>query len=192
MARIELLSAEEAVRAAAEVGVPEAFAQLNVFRLLLRRPKTAKATGDLLISLLFGGVLDDRLRELVIMRIGWATSSNYEWTQHWRIALEQFGCTEQDLLALRDWQNANHFGREERAILSAVDETLATGTLSDATWKECESVLSDSNAAIELVAAIGCWRMISQLARTLEIPLEEGVASWPPDGRVAPAPRASA
>jgi len=180
------------MRAAAEVGVPEAFAGLNVFRLLLRRPKTAKATGDLLISLLFGGELDDRLRELVIMRIGWATSSNYEWTQHWRIALEQFGCTEQDLLALRDWPNADHFGRDERAILTAVDETLATGTLSDGTWKECEAVLGDSNALIELVAAIGCWRMISQLARSLEIPLEEGVASWPPDGLVAPIPKASA
>ena len=32
-------------------------------------------------------------------------------------------------------------------------------------------------------AAIATWRWISQVARTLEIPLEEGVAAWPPDGQ---------
>jgi hypothetical protein len=39
---------------------------------------------------------------------------------------------------------------------------------------------------VELVAAIGTWRLVSQLTRSLQIPLETGVASWPPDG-VAPA-----
>jgi len=45
-------------------------------------------------------LLDDRLRELVIVRPGWATSSSDEWTLHWRIALERFGCREEALLAL--------------------------------------------------------------------------------------------
>ena len=31
--------------------------------------------------------------------------------------------------------------------------------------------------------AIGAWRTVSRLTRSLEIPLEEGVGSWPPDGR---------
>ena len=42
----------------------------------------------------------------------------------------------------------------------------------------------DSVDAIELVAAIGNWRMISSVLRSLEIPLEEGVVPWPPDGKV--------
>ena len=32
-------------------------------------------------------------------------------------------------------------------------------------------------------AAIGAWRMISSILQSLQVPLEEGVASWPPDGR---------
>jgi hypothetical protein len=36
--------------------------------------------------MLWHGKLDPRLRELVIMRIGWLTASDYEWTQHWRVA----------------------------------------------------------------------------------------------------------
>ncbi|MBW2388173.1 MAG: carboxymuconolactone decarboxylase family protein [Deltaproteobacteria bacterium] len=160
-----------------------AFAYLNIFRAMLHRPKTAKALSDLLVSLLFGGELDDRLRELLIMRIGWTTGSDYEWTQHWRIALEQFGCSEQDLLELRsDWRSSEHFGADEKTLLAAVDELLGGGTLSDDVAKQCLESFG-RNATIELVTAVGCWRLVSKVTNGLEIPLEEGIASWPPDGK---------
>ncbi|MBW2294794.1 MAG: carboxymuconolactone decarboxylase family protein [Deltaproteobacteria bacterium] len=183
--RVELLSAEAAKKAAEEVDLPAPFTDLNVFRLLLHRPRTAKAVSDLLLSLLFGGELDDRLRELVIMRIGWATGSNYEWTQHWTIALERFGCSEEDLLSLRDWRAASCFGEVEQLILSSVDEILETGTLTKESFDRCLVQLG-RDSTIELVAAVGTWSMISKLAKSLDIPLEEGVASWPPDGVASP------
>lgn len=184
--RVDLLSAEVAKKAAEEAGLPLAFADLNVFRLMLHRPRTAKAMSDLLLSLLFGGDLDDRLRELLIMRIGWATGSNYEWTQHWTLAQNQFGCSEEDLLSLRDWRAATCFGEVEQTVLAAVDEILETGTLTAESFDRCLASLG-RNASIELVAAVGTWSMISKLAKSLDIPLEEGVASWPPDGTASPA-----
>jgi hypothetical protein len=39
---------------------------------------------------------------------------------------------------------------------------------------------------IVVVVAMGKWRRFSSLLRSLEVPLEEGVQPWPPDGR-APA-----
>ncbi len=184
--RISMLGADEAAATAEEVGVPTQLAELNIFRVLLHRPKTAKAVNDLLLSMLFGGALDDRLRELVIMRLGWATGSNYEWTQHWAIAQEAFGCSAEDLLALRDWESADIFGDAERAVLRATDETLTSGTASAETIATCREVLGSDDAVVELVTVIGAWRAISQIARSLDIPLEEGVASWPPDGRIGP------
>jgi alkylhydroperoxidase family enzyme len=181
--RIDLLPVEESIEAAKQVEMIAAFAELNIFRAMLHRPKTAKALSDLLISLLFGGELDDRLRELLIMRIGWTTGSDYEWTQHWRIALEQFGCTEQDLLELRgDWHNSEHFGDAEKTLLGAVDQLLGEGTLSDDLSQQCLERFG-RNATIELVTAVGCWRLVSKVTNALEIPLEEGIASWPPDGK---------
>ena len=56
--RIDPLSPDQAKAAAEEIGLPAAMADLNVFRVLLRRPRVAKAVSDLLFSLLFGGVLD--------------------------------------------------------------------------------------------------------------------------------------
>lgn len=187
-ARVEPLSLEAARKAAAEVGVPEAFAELNIFRVLLRRPRTAKGLADLLVSMLFQGSLPDRLRELVIMRIGWVTGSDYEWTQHWSIAQERFGLAPDDLLAVRDWRDSDRFGPADRAVLAATDETLDTGTLSSETCARCREHL-DGDALVELVAAVGAWRLVSQLTRSLAIPLEDGIGSWPPDGARPPAAR---
>ncbi len=179
--RLPRLSLEAARAAAEQVGLQEQMADLNIFRVLLHQPKLAKAISDVLLTLLFRGKLDARLRELVIMRIGWATGSVYEWTQHWRIA-QQLGVSEEDLLALRDWRASDRFDDADRAILAATDETLETGTISSETWKRCEEHLGSTEARLELVSAIGTWQFISAFLRSLEIPLEEGVTPWPPDG----------
>jgi alkylhydroperoxidase family enzyme len=179
--KIPMLSAGAASAAAEEVGLPAQMAELNIFRALLHDPELAKAVSDVLLTLLFRGKLDARLRELIIMRIGWATGSVYEWTQHWRIA-RQLGVEEADLLALRDWRSSDRFGEPEQAILAATDETLETGTISAETWKRCEAQLGSTEERLELAAAIGTWSLISSVVRSLGIPLEEGVAPWPPDG----------
>jgi alkylhydroperoxidase family enzyme len=184
--RVSLLAKEAAAKAAEEVGVLPQMAELNVFRALLHQPKVAKAVQDLLVSLLFRGSLDARLRELLIMRLGWQTGSVYEWTQHWRVALE-LGVSDQDLLAVRDWRASDRFSAADRAVLAATDETLEAGAISPETWVALEKEIGDPNdptVLIELVAAIGTWRMISSVLRSLEIPLEDGVDLWPPDGKI--------
>jgi alkylhydroperoxidase family enzyme len=181
--RIPLLPLDEAKAAATAAGVSELAAELSVFRVWLHHPKLARWLSDLLMGLLWDGRLDVRLRELVIMRLGWATASDYEWTQHWRIATG-LQIPEADLLGVQDWRNHDGFGPAERAVLAAVDETLADGAISRATWDACtEHVSDDPQVLLELVTAIGLWRMVSAQLRSLEVPLEEGIASWPPDGR---------
>jgi alkylhydroperoxidase family enzyme len=181
--RVDILPLEEAKTRAESVEMIGAFAELNIFRVMLHRPKTAKALSDLLVSLLFGAALDDRLRELLIMRIGWSTGSNYEWTQHWKIAREQFGCSDQDLLELRgDWRTSTHFGDDEKILLTAVDVLLTEGALSAELTRQCIEHFG-RDATIEIATAVGTWGLVSKVARSLQIPLEEGIASWPPDGK---------
>jgi alkylhydroperoxidase family enzyme len=180
--RVPLLAPEEARRAAADAGIPDWMADLSVFRVLLHDPNVAAALNELLHRLLWKGRLDARLRELVIMRLGWATGSVYEWTQHWRVGTD-LGVEEADLLAVRDWRASDRFGPAERAVLAATDETIETGTITDATWAACAEALGGDHALlVELVAVIGNWRLFSALLRSLEVPLEPGVAPWPPDG----------
>jgi alkylhydroperoxidase family enzyme len=123
-----------------------------------------------------------RLRELIIMRLGWSTGSEYEWTQHWRVA-RQLGVEEDDLLAVRAWQASDRFGSIEQAVLAATDDVVATGAISESTWVRCSEAMPDPALLVELVVAIGNWSLFSSLLRSLKVPLEEGVAPWPPDGR---------
>ena len=108
-ARVPRLPVDEAKAAADEAGVPDYMAELAVFQVLLNHPKLACALNDLLATMLWRGTLDPRLRELVIMRIGWLTASDYEWTQHWRVA-QGLGVSADDLLGVRDWQAYQAFG----------------------------------------------------------------------------------
>ena len=187
--RIPMMSAEEARAIAAREGLPEIMAPLSVFRVLLHHPALARSLGGLLKMLLLeGNHLDGRLRELIIMRIGWLTGSNYEWTQHWRFARDM-GIPEDVLLACRSWESSTVLTAADRAILRATDETMETGRISDATWIECERHITSIQARLELVIAIGNWRTFSQLLLTLGIPLEDDLENWMPDGvRPARAP----
>jgi len=181
-ARLPMLSIDDAKAAAVACGVPELAAELSVFRIWLHHPKLAKWMSDLLMGMLWEGRLDVRVRELIIMRLGWATHSDYEWTQHWRIALG-LKVPEADILGVKDWKAYDGFGPAERAAMAAVDETLADGAISAATWDACvEHVSDDTQVLLELVTAIGLWRMVSATLRSLDVPLEDGVTSWPPDG----------
>ena len=185
-ARIPMLDVDDARAAAARVGVPEGMADLSVFKVLLRHEDLAARVNGLLHQLLWNGALDARRRELIIMRIGWRQGSLYEWTQHWRVA-RMLEISEDDLVAVRDWKGSDRFDRADRAVLAATDETLGQGAISGRTWSEIEVTVPDERARLEVVIAIANWSMFAQLLRSLEVPLEEGVDSWPPDGAV-PAP----
>ncbi|TWO79391.1 hypothetical protein CBW56_15320 [Denitratisoma oestradiolicum] len=180
--RIPLLSAEEIAKIGVEAGIPPELHDRNIFRILFQSPRVAKALQGLLYAQLFDSAFDGRLRELVIMRIGWKTNCEYEWVQHWYTALKAFGCTEQDLLEVRDWQASTHLGAAEKAVLAATDEVISTGTISDETWARCEQNLEGTEARLELVFAIATWHAVSLMLRCIKVPVEADTVSWPPDG----------
>lgn len=181
-ARVPQLPVDEAKAAADEAGVPDYMAELSIFQVLLNHPRLARTFNDLLATMLWHGVLDSRLRELAIMRIGWLTACDYEWTQHWRVA-SGLGVSAEDLLGVRDWRSHDGFGPAERAVLAATDDVVRDGAVSADSWAACERELhGDTTVLIELVTAIGAWRMVASILHSLEVPLEDGVSSWPPDG----------
>jgi alkylhydroperoxidase family enzyme len=174
---------DEAKAAADEAGVPDYMAELAIFQVLLNHPALAGRLNDLLALMLWHGKLDSRLRELAIMRIGWLTASDYEWTQHWRVA-QGLGVSADDLLGVREWQSHAEFGSAERAVLAATDDVVRKGAVSAESWAACKQEFgADQAVLVELVSVISAWRMIASILESLEIPLEDDVVSWPPDGQ---------
>ncbi|MGA9490639.1 MAG: carboxymuconolactone decarboxylase family protein [Mycobacterium sp.] len=182
-ARVPRLPVDEAKAAADEAGVPDYMAELAIFQVLLNHPKLASGLNDLLARMLWQGKLDTRLRELAIMRIAWLTACEYEWSQHWRVA-QGLGVSADDLAGVRDWQSYEAFGPGEQAVLAATDDVVRDGVVSAQSWAACKQEFgSDPATLVELVTAISAWRMVSSILKSLEVPLEDDVVSWPPDGQ---------
>ena len=57
--RVEMLSPEASLEMAATLGLHERVAELDIFRTLFHRPRTAKAISDLLLSLLLDADLSE-------------------------------------------------------------------------------------------------------------------------------------
>lgn len=184
--RIEPLTLEAAREAAAAVGIPDHLADLSVFRVALRSPNVAAALHGMLHHLLFESAFDARRRELIIMRLGWCSGSVYEWTQHWRVA-GLLGIDPEDILAVREWRVSDRFDAIDRAVLAATDEVLTIGSITEQTWKGCAAELAPTQL-VELVAIIANWRLFATILLSWQVPLEDGVAPWPPDGRSPSSP----
>ena len=180
-ARVPMVSLERARELGEAMGMPARRTQSEAFRTVANNPGVARVAFSQLMQLLENNRFDTRLRELMIMRIGWVTGSAYEWTQHWRVATTA-GIPPEDILAVRDWRSSDRLNEADRAILAATDECLAGKSISDAVWAEVSKHVADPAEQVEFIIAMGNWMMFSLLFRNLRIPLAEGIAVWPPDG----------
>ncbi len=184
--RVPMVSAGRAREIGATIGFPARRTGSEAFRVVANNPGVARVAFGQLMQLLENNTFDTRLREMMIMRIGWVTGSAYEWTQHWRVATEA-GIPPEDILAVRDWKNSDRLTDADKAILAATDECLEGKSISDAAWAEVAKHVPDPAHQVEFVIAMGNWMSFSLLFRNLRIPLAPGLAVWPPDGLASPA-----
>jgi alkylhydroperoxidase family enzyme len=184
--RVPMVSLERARELGDAMGMPERRTQSEAFRVVANNPGVARVAFGQLMQLLENNKFDTRLRELMIMRIGWVTGSVYEWTQHWRVAATA-GIPPEDILAVRDWQKSERLTAADRAILAATDQCLAGKSISDGVWAEVAKYVTDPGQQVEFVIAMGNWMAFSMLFRNLRIPLTNDLMPWPPDGLASPA-----
>ena len=182
---IPLLSVEEARRRASEVGIREDLASVNAFRSLLQNQKTAGAIAKLLTTLLFEGSLDARLRELVILRTGWRTGSEYEFCQHVAIA-RRLKLSDADILGVRDPDSCTSYNDLDRAVIRLTD-ALLEGTEIPADLWDTLTRSFEVPQLVELLAVTANWRFFALYLKAARVPLDAGVPSWP-EGK-APASR---
>jgi hypothetical protein len=79
---LPLLSVDESARLGEKLGIAPPFATSNVFRGLLQSQTAAAGFCGFASALLFHNKVKSRARELIILRIGWRTGSEYVFCNH--------------------------------------------------------------------------------------------------------------
>ena len=132
------------------------------------------AFSDMLAS--SSSTIEPRLRELVICRVAWKTSSSYEWYQHVRMGAQEGLSTEQ-LYGVAEGADVAVWTPLERALLKATDETIDAFAISEGTWNELAAELDDAQL-FELVHLIGGYLALATVMHSVGLradPPEQGV-----------------
>jgi len=174
---IPLLPVSEAIKRGKEFGLDERFASLNAFRVMLNNPRAAGAVANLLRTLMFNNTVSSRARELVILRTGWRTRSEYEFCQHVRVSRD-LKMSEEEILGVRDPDACRVYSDADRALIRMADELLDQSEVSQQTWATLEKSFSQAEL-VELLLIAGFWRMIAGYLKTAKVPLDADVPSWP-------------
>lgn len=152
---------------------------LHLFGTLAHHSKLLKDWLPLGGRLLYGGLLDDRTRELAILRTSARCGSAYEWGQHVAIA-RGIGLSDPEILAVAEDTPGEPLSTDDRTLLGAVDEIVDGHTLGDQSFMDLTHRF-DPPRVIEFVMLIGQYVMLAGLLNALAVQTE---GPLPPIGSV--------
>ncbi|MEK9279925.1 MULTISPECIES: carboxymuconolactone decarboxylase family protein [unclassified Bradyrhizobium] len=142
----------------------------NIFRMMAHSPSYFEQYCRLGGAIRHKGELDPIVRELAITRTGILCEAPYEIVAHKRIG-RNVGVTDEQNVALANWQAANCFDETQRAALAFTDEIVKLNKPTDATFKAIAARLTPA-ALVELQLSVGFYIMTSKFLETFEIDLQ--------------------
>ncbi len=152
----------------------------NIFATLAVSPETLRAYLPLGKHLFTESTLPAELREIVITRVAWRTSCEYELAQHERLA-RRAGLDERSLRAVLDEDGAGDMSPLHAAVISAVDELVESARVSDVTWVDLADCLDDQQL-IDMLMTAGFYCMLAWTLNSLGVELDERLQPPPSDG----------
>jgi AhpD family alkylhydroperoxidase len=149
---------------------------LNLDRMLLNSPPLAAGWNAHLGAVRTELSLSPKLRELAICAVAVLNGADYEFEHHAPELLRAGGSAKQveTLKALPSVDElAAVFDAVERAVLRLSVEMTRDVRVSDATFVDIHTALSDERQVVELVGVIATYNMVSRFLVALEIDVEQ-------------------
>jgi 4-carboxymuconolactone decarboxylase len=141
---------------------------INVYKLLLHAPPLAASWLDLISTARFKTELDGRLREIVIIRVGYLNHTDYVVKQHVPILSVPEGVSKQESDVLADWQGSAFFSPRERAALAYADAMTRDVAVLDSVFDALRPHFSERQI-VELTVLIGIYNMHTRVFTALAI-----------------------
>ena len=174
MARVSLIDEDKAPELAGQI---ERIKQgrrgslINVYRLLLRSPVLAGTWFEHLNAVRWKTGIDGRLREILIIRVGWLTRTAYIMRQHVpKLALAD-GLTLAECETLQRSDGAGSFGAREAAAIAYADAVTLDVQVADAIFEPLRHFFTEPEI-VEITVLIGTYNMHARVLNALELDLE--------------------
>lgn len=177
--RISPLAEADFTAEQAEIMTPsrERFGMVfNVNKTLMRNMPLFTSWISFARHIMAGSSLAPRLREIIIMRVGWNTSCEYEWGQHVLMS-EPTGLTSEDHKRIKEGASADGWSEIESVLITATDELLTDAMISNATWAALSGQLNEKQIT-DLIFTVGQYQMMAMALNSLGVQREPGVPGF--------------
>jgi alkylhydroperoxidase family enzyme len=144
----------------------------SALEILIRHAELYKAHMEVAQKYLSDCEMDIRDRELAILRIAWLSQAPFEWGSHVKIA-KRNGITSEEIERVMEGSWASSWGKQDRAIMRAVEELHFDSMVTDDTWSDLQQFYNDKKL-IELLILAGQYKTVAYYQNSLRLPLPEG------------------
>lgn len=171
MARVSYIEEQDHPELAEMIGTIRAGRRgtlINVYKLLLHTPPLAASWLDLISTARFQTELDGRLREIVIIRVGYLNRTDYVVRQHVPELSVPEGLSREESDALADWRKTPFFSPRERAALAYADAVTRDIAVPDSVFDALRPHFSERQI-VELTVLIGIYTMHTRVFTALRI-----------------------
>jgi alkylhydroperoxidase family enzyme len=144
---------------------------INIYRMLLNAPPLAESWFNHSNTIRWNTTLPGRLREIIIIRLGYLAGSQYVLRQHVPSLALADGLTLEECDALADWRATKLFSERERAVLAYADTMTRDIKVPDAIFDEVKKHFN-AREIVELTVLIGSYNMNARVLVALELDLE--------------------
>ena len=141
---------------------------INVYKLLLHSPPIAASWLDMIGTARFKSSLDGRLREIVIIRVGYLNRTDYVVRQHVPELAVPEGLSKAESDTLADWETSRFFSARERAALAYADSMTRDIAVPDAVFDALRPHFSERQI-VDLTVLIGIYNMHTRVFTALGI-----------------------
>ena len=152
--------------------------QLNIYRLLAHTPNAFQVLSLAAVNM-YQAEIDQRRRELAILRVAYLTGSRYQWTQHVTLA-RSLGVSEAHVEAIPRGADAEVYTDVEKLVLRFTDEMTGNIKVSESTFQALAEHLN-ARCLMELAIAIGMYGMMARIMETFEVELEPTAGTYTVD-----------
>lgn len=171
MARVSLIGDEagpEAAAVVAKIRGARGGRLLNLYRALLHSPALAGAWLEFNNAVRFQTALDDRLRELAIVRIAYLNGAGYVVSIHRERYAEPAGVSRAEVNALANWSRSKRFAPRERAMLRYADAMTRDVKVPAAVFQALRRHF-DERGLVELTVLVAAYNMHTRVLKALDV-----------------------